>query len=236
MTGRDLVSASLRLIGALAPGESLASSEATDGLSALNRMLSSWSTEELLIYARVREEFTLTPSTASYTLGTGGDFSTTRPLRIDEALLRDETQTPAVEYPVRILSLAEWASIRLKGVSYDRVTALYAEGTYPLETLNLYPMPSAAHKLVLWSWKPLTEVSTLDTAVAFPPGYEEALVYGLALRLTPEYGKAVPDAVAIVAVEAKANIKRMNHRPQYLRVDEALISEGGFNILTGDPT
>lgn len=234
MTGRDLVSASLRLIGALAPGETLAAQEATDGLSALNRMISSWSTENLLIYARVRNELTLVAGTASYTVGTSGNLNTSRPVRIEEALLRDETQSPAVEYPVRILSLAEWTAIRAKATSSDIVTALYAEGTYPLETLNLYPTPSAAHKLVLWSLKPLTAIATLDTAVSLPEGYEEALVYNFSIRLAPEYGRAVPDSVAVIAQESKAAIKRANHKPSYLRADDALFGGSSFNILTGE--
>ena len=79
MTGRDLVSASLRLIGVVASGETPASSEATDGLSALNLLISSWSTDGLLIYAITAETpLTLTAGDGSYTMGTSGDF-TNRP-------------------------------------------------------------------------------------------------------------------------------------------------------------
>lgn len=234
MTGRDLVSASLRLIGALAPGETLEAQEATDGLAALNRMIGSWSTESLLIFARVRESFAITASVQSYTMGVGGDFNTSRPQKIDEAYLSVAGST-TVEYPVRILSLSEWASIGVKSISSEIVTDLYAEGTYPLETINLYPNPSVANSLVLWSWKPLTSVTTLDTVISLPPGYEEALIYNLAIRLSPEYGRPVVAEVASIATDSKAAIKRMNHKPSYLRVDDVPADHGsGFNILTGD--
>lgn len=233
MTGRDFVSASLRLIGVLAPGESLESQEATDGLSSLNRMLGSWSTEELVINATTRESFTLTPGTQQYTMGSSGTFNTTRPLNIVRAALRDETQTPAAEYPINILTLAEWQRIIVKAQSSEVVTDLYAEGTYPLETINIYPKPTIAYKLVLWSDKPLTEISTLDTVLAFPPGYERALIYNGAIELAPEYGRTVSAEVAKVADESKANLKRLNHRPRLLRVDDALRSGSGFNIFTG---
>lgn len=235
MTGRDLITASLRLIGAVAPGESVAASEATDGFAALNRMISSWSTESLLIYAKVRRVHTLTTGDQQYTVGpTGADFTAPRPLKVEEALIRDESQTPAIESPVRIVSLAEWTEILLKEFGNSTPTDVYFEGTYPSETLNLYPKPSANLKLVLWSHEPLTEIATLDTTIALPPGYEEALIYNLSIRLAPEYGKMVPDPVVAVANESKASLKRMNHRPRYLRADEALLNDRGFNILTGE--
>lgn len=233
MTGRELIAASLRLIGAIAPGETPAAQESTDGLATLNRMLSSWSNEELLIYSRVNETLTLTISDGSYTIGTSGDLNTSRPQRIDEAAIRDDSVTPSVDYPLRLVSLAEWQSVRVKDV--DGVPqSLFSDGAFPLETLYLYPRPNKAFKLVLWSWKPISSISTLDTSISLPPGYEEAMIYNLALRLSPEYGRPVSELVNSTAIESKASIKRANHRPSYLRVDEALTGRSGkFNIYTG---
>lgn len=235
MTGRELVAASLRLIGVKASGESLTADEAMDGLATLNQLIASWSTERLLIHVKVREEFDLTAGVQQYTLGDGADFDTDRPMRIEAALIRDESQSPAFEYPLRLLSFSEWAAIRQKELGNARPESLFSEGTFPNETLNLHPKPDAAYKLVLWSWKPLASVETIDSEIAFPPGYDRALRYNLALELAPEYGRAVPDAVAINAVEAKANIKRMNHRPSYLRVDDIPAGRpNAFNIQSGD--
>ncbi len=234
MTGRDLVSASLRLIGAIAPGESLAAGEATDGLAALNRMISSWSNEALLIYAKVRETLPLVPGTAAYTVGVTGNLNTTRPLKIESALIRNSSVSPAVEYPIRMLSLDEWTSIAVKDLTTELPTDMYVEGTTPLETVNLFPVPSVAHTLVLWSWKPLTEITTLDDVIAFPPGYERALIFNLAMDIAPEYGKAIPDAVASGATDSRTAIKRMNIRQSYLRPDSIPCGvEKRFNVFTG---
>lgn len=231
MTGRDLITAALRLIGASAPGESIASAEATDGLSAFNRMLGSWSTDGLLIYAETQETpFTLTAGDATVTMGTSGDI-TTRPQEIVKAVIRDGS----TDHPVDILSISEWASITNKSVQSTYPRALYDDGGYPQRIITLYPVPSAAKSLILWTKRPLTEISTLDTTISLPPGYEEALIYNLAIRLAPEYGKVVPDAVVLVATESKAGLKRANRRPSYLQVDEALTATGGrFNFDTGD--
>lgn len=236
MTGRDVISASLKLIGALAPGESLAANEATDGLATLNRMIGSWSNEKLTIFAKVREEFTLTANDGIYSMGSGADFNTTRPQFIENATIEDQSVSPTVEYPLRILrSQDEWAGVAIKDLTSTYPQYLYAEGTFPNETINLWPVPTAANKLVLYTLKPLTEISTLDTSLSFPPGYEEALVFNLALRLAPEYGRIARADVIAIATEGKAAIKRTNDKPRFLRIDGIPAAKGSsFNIHTGD--
>ena len=133
------------------------------------------------------------------------------------------------------MSVDEYAAISDKSVQADYPTDLYDDGGYPQRTLTLYPVPSAAKSLVLFTKRALTSISTLDTSVSLPPGYEDAIVYNLAVRYALEYGRAVPDVVVILAAESKASIKKANIRPSYLRVDSALMAAGGsFNIYTGD--
>jgi len=235
VTGREFISASMRLLGVLASGETPSANETADGLGALNRMLSSWSTESLLINARVREVFPLISGQSAYTMGPSGNFNTTRPLNIDNALIRLAGTSPQVETPLLILNLDQWSGITLKDLDSNIPIYLYAEGTSPLETLNIWPVPSATHELVLYSWKALTSFASANTDVSFPPGYEEALIYNLAVRLAPEFGKTVTAEVATIANDSKANIKRMNERPLYLQVDAALMPHGRpFNWLTGE--
>lgn len=235
MTGSDLVSASLRLIGALAPGEPLGSQEATDGLAVLNRMLGSWSNEKLLVNALVREELTLTANDQSYTMGSSGNLNTTRAIQIERATIEVQANSPMTESPLRIIRTAsEWAAIVSKESTAEVPTHLFIEGTFPLETLNLYPMPTVANKLVLYSRKALTEIATISTSVSLPVGYDRALVFNLALDLAPEYGRTSAQEVVMAAMESKAAIKRTNEKPSLLTVDSALRSSGEFNINTGD--
>jgi hypothetical protein len=236
VTGRDVVKASLRLLGVLASGEAPSASEASDALESLNRMISNWSTESLLIYARVRETFTLTPGTSSYTMGSGGTFNTTRPLSIESASIELQSTSPKQEFPLNVLEITEWAAITAKDLTATIPTDVYVEMTNPQATVNLWPVPTAANKIALYSVKELSSISTLDTALAFPPGYEEAIVYNLAVRLAPEYGRPVSAEVATVATESKANIERLNARPRYLRADSGLLvgNRAGFNFITGE--
>lgn len=234
MTGRELITASLRLIGVIASGESLEASEATDGLETLNQLLGSWSNEGLMINAVVREEFALTPSDGSYTMGTGANFSTTRPIEIERAAIENQSSTPMIEYPVHICTPEEWAEITDKDTTSEIPTHVYAEGTYPNETINLYPVPTVAHKLVLYSKKELTAIATLDTEISMPPGYDRALKFNLAIDLAPEYGKSVSAEVGMAAQESKAAIKSKNIKPRFLKCDAAITGGGSFDITRGE--
>lgn len=220
-TVRDLFKDSLKIIGAIAAGETPTSTEMSDGLRVLNRMIGQWSTQNLLIFTRVREEFTLTPSDGSYTIGSTGDFNTSRPMEIEAATLEDQSSSPTLELPVNILTLEQWAAIGQKDLQSTYPTDLYFDDNYPLATINLWPVPTVANKLVLYSLKPLSNFATADDNVALPPGYEEAIVYNWAKRLAPEYGKAWSVENEDLAKKALGNIKRRNSKVQVMSCDPA---------------
>ncbi len=233
MTGRDLLAVSLRQIGVIAPGEPLDASEASDGLAALNRMLGSWSTENLLINAKMREVFELDANDGEYSIGDSADLDTVRPQRIEAAAILDSND---VEYAMRILTRDEWVALTNKTATTTRPSSLYRTGSWPTDTILLYPIPSQVVDLVLYCWKPITQIDTLDTEIDFPPGYEDALITNLAIRLAPEYRKVVSPVLGALAIETKANIKRMNKNSDLLRVDNALLRGRYFDINTGEYT
>lgn len=261
-TVRDLVRDSLLTIGAIGSGENIPADAMADAIRSLNRMLGSWSVDGFLIYQYVREVFQLTAGKADYTIGLEGDFDTTRPVQISEASSSDANvivteltpfipgdpmadppteDIPAtysteirsvIETPVRILTLTEWAQIPDKRIQSQYVSCLYQHGTNPLEKISVYPVPSVASALVLYTQKALLSSSSPNTVLNLPPGYEEALMYGLAGRLCPQYGKQMTPEVAAVANEAVANIKRQNTKPLLMKSDISTCP-GIYNIYTG---
>jgi hypothetical protein len=235
-TASDLIKGSLRLIGALATGETPSAAESADALSSLVSMLDSWSTERLLINAKLRESFPLISGQQVYTMGISTSpvpsFSSARPLKIEAAGVQDSN---GLETPVAIVNLDQWADLRIKSLTSTFPLMIYAEGTYPLETINVWPVPTSTLNLILYSWKPLSTFSSINDVVSFPPGYEKALRYGLAIELAPEYGKQVDPLIIEQFAEAKATIKRMNDKPEYLKCDPAIIGRrSSFNIYTGE--
>lgn len=231
-TVRDIITSSMRLIGAVATGEPPQASELVDGLASLNRMLDRWSTESLFVYANVIETFSLVGGQQVYTMGPTGNFDTTRPTMIERAGVATSVD---VEIPIEIVNQDQWASITVKNTQSTFPTKLYPVGTFPLETLNVWPMPSASANLVIYSRKPLSSFASINAAFSLPPGYEDAVMYSLALRLAPEYGKVIDQALIIEAMESKEAIRRLNIKPIYMDSDSGGIGSGrrSFNIITG---
>lgn len=235
MTALDLITRSFSLIGSLASGESLGATEATDGLNSLNDMLDSWSTQNLLIFNKVREVFPLVASQQTYTMGVGGNFNTSRPQKIEQALIQLTGNMPVLELPMEIMNQAQFAGITLKTLPSTFPLYLYSDNAYPTTNISVWPIPTTVNNLVFYSWKPLADIAAISATLSLPPGYARALRYNLALELAPEYGRSISDVVAAIAQESKAEIKRMNWRPDYLRVDDTLRSKPAvWNYRTGE--
>src|SRR5690242_5956509 len=82
-TSLDLIKSALRLAGVLGTGETPSAAEGQDALVILNQMLDSWNAERLMIYTVARQVFSLVANKQAYTLGSGGDFDTPRPPKIE---------------------------------------------------------------------------------------------------------------------------------------------------------
>jgi hypothetical protein len=96
--------------------------------------------------------------------------------------------------------------------------------------LTVYPVPTIAMTLNLWSWKPLSSFAAVTDVVSLPPGYEKAIAYNLAIELAPENEVPVPATVERGAITSKKLIKRTNFTPVYLQPAR---STGRFNIYSG---
>jgi hypothetical protein len=239
MTGLDLISQAGRLIGVLASGETFSSTEANDGFNSLNLMLDSWSApgERLMIYNLTENDFTLVPNQQKYQWGTGApDINATRPTKIVNASLRQQYGVQNFDLPIAIIDNDQWNAILVKLTPSTIPLYLYPEYTYPYVTFQLWPYPSSANTLVLYSFQPLTQLASLTTTLSFPSGYAEMMLYNLACRMAPSYGRplaAIPEVVQMAA-QLKGKIKRSNSTTHLLACDEALLPvRAGFNWLTG---
>lgn len=229
MTGNDLAKAIMRKIGVLAIGEEPAAADVTDILAEVNRMISSWANEKLMIYTETEDSLSLVAGTATYTWGSGGDLSTTKPVWIDNAWVR-QTNT---DYPLKIISSTEYARTTEKTLQTSIPCELYVTYGHPTHTLRLYPVPSVVATLYLLSKKPLSAITQAGT-ITLPPGYEDALVYNGAARLYSDFGKQLDPVVVQRAEYLKADLKRANHRPSYLSVDAAVVQNASFDINSGE--
>jgi hypothetical protein len=228
MTAREFLTKTFQLAGIIASNEALSASEASDALVSFNELLESWSVEGLMVPNVVQEDFSLVAGTASYTIGSSGTFNTSRPLQIDVA----SYVVDDIQYPLDILTSKEWGEITDKTLS-GIPTKIYLEKTSPLATIRLWPVPDASQEVRILSLKPLIALATLETSVSFPPGYQRALRYNLAVDIAPEYGQELSQTVMSTAFNLKADLKRQNSEPVYLESDYTKIGRN-FDIYTGE--
>lgn len=201
-TARDIVKKSLQKIGALVKSEEPSADEADDGLSSLNSLISSWSNDSLVMFARTWESFTLSGGTASYTIGSGGALNTTRPMDIVDCYLSVGT----IDYAMSIVTDEAYNSISFKSLTGIPEFLNY-DNAYPLGKIRLYPIPSGNYTLFLLSEKLVTSFATLDTDMSLPNGFERALVYNLAIELAPEYAQKPDPSIVAIAKDSLGLIR-----------------------------
>lgn len=229
-TALDIIKRSMRLVKALGSGETPNNDEQTDGLTALNDMLDSWSIQNLAIYQIQDESFTWSSGQTTRTMGDGGDFDTDRPIEIEGVFQRLND----IDYPIQKATQQQYSAIPDKTTQSTIVTWLYPDMAYPLATLYAWPVPSQDVTVHIQSWKPLQSFSAASTEVSLPPGYREAITYNLAVRLADEYEKAVPPSVFRRAASGLRTIKQRNNRTPNAVVEPAYMSHGLFDWRVGD--
>jgi hypothetical protein len=232
--GRAIVEGALKMIGALAAGETASAEDATDALARLNSLIDLWQTERLTIGVVARTVFEdVVAGTASYTMGDGGDIDTEQdpPTKLEGAAYLES----GLVTPIAVLTPQEWQGLTDASRQEKYPVGVHFERGAPLATVTVYPTPSdASIDLVLWWGSAFQGFANLTTNYDLLPGHENALRFNLAVDLGPEFGKA-PDAVIVGRADStKAAIKRANLTVPKLRADDAIISRRhGFDINTG---
>jgi hypothetical protein len=187
-TARDIIKKAMQKIGVLVKQEDPSADEVNDALSSLNAMLSSWSNRSLLVYARVWESFPLVANQSDYTIGTGGNFNTTRPIFINECHVRQGS----TDYSVQVIDDNAYNAIAFKNLSGIPEFVNF-DNAFPLAKLRFYLVPTGGLTFYMSSEKELSQF-TLDDTVNLPAGWERALIYNLAMEIAPEYGLQIsPD-------------------------------------------
>lgn len=232
----DLITRSLGLLGVVEATETPGADDLALGLESLNGLIESWGLQRQTMHEVRREVFALTPSTATYTIGTGGAFNTARPLRIE----RCSVVVDGLEIPIGLpLTLSEIQGLSDRTSTAAWPTAVgydYAFSAAGLGTITVFPTPTSACSLVLYLPKQgVTQFADASTNYVLPPGWARALRYALALELAPHYARQPDPQVQRQAALALAEIKRANFRLIDATFDPALSGRGGrFDIMAGE--
>jgi len=235
--GRGILYPALRKAGiTLGPQRTPSTAQYQDAIEELNRLVGSLSCDRLFIYTRTNALFPLTDA-AAYTIGASpdpnivADLAGPRPQMIETANIVTGDSESAIRYPLAILTDLQWADVNLN-FGNTIPDSLYNDRAYPLSTLYLSGRPMAGCWLELFFWALVPQFVTPDDQVMLPPGYEDALVLNLAVRMAPHFQRQVPPDVREDARKALMRLESIN-APQPI----ASIGFGGcgceFDIYSG---
>jgi len=239
MTAADILKRSMRVAQILRPTHTPSASEYADALTALNGMLDTHNVEPWMAYTLSRDEYHLTANVQDYTIGVttpASDFPVARPSRIEKFGIIDITDAlhPLESEPKIPLTPQQWGQIGDKALTSTLPSEMYDDGKYPARTLWFWPIPTVAVDVALYTWNLASQIATTATIVAFPPGYTDALVYGLAVKLDMEWPKenrpALDMKVVLEAQRLKAVLNAMNAPVIEAHLDPALAGARYYDI------
>lgn len=230
VTASTMILSSLRRIGEKAVGGTLTTAEQTDYLYDLNAFMGLQGLDRMLIPHLIEDSVSLTASDGGYTIGPGGDINTVRPLKIEQAWVRDSGDA---DTPVEVIDSEAYDLIVLKTVDGSYPRWLYYDPTTPLGTVKLYPEPGSGLTLYLSSWKGLQKFNGIAVPLNLPDGYQTFIEFNFAIYVAGGYTN-VSQEVAKIARESKAAIKSFNAPDVFMRLDAGLVpGANGSNIFTG---
>jgi hypothetical protein len=258
-TTRELLSGAHRLLGLVNSGNVLPEAVYQDNLVALNQMIDSWSTERLAVFCTQDQTYYWEAGNRIRTLGPTGDFvyilanqsdtpivtqgddyigvddaTTQRPILLDDSTyFRDPTTN--VSYGIKFINQLQYNNIAVKTVQSTYPQVMFVNNTFPNITLSVYPVPNRMLEFHFISVQPWANPTTLETDLAFPPGYLRAFRYNLALELAPEFNVEPPTEVRRVAMYSKRNLKRINNPHDLMAMPYSLMARRNrYNIYAGN--
>lgn len=222
MTAQTLITEAYQVLGAVGQGETPSPEQLAAGLAALNELAESWSTQKAFIASLATAIYPLSTGVQTYTLGTAGTFTTTRPIKIEEIVLLlvdpGATATGKLRFPIKMITYEEWAALTPKTDAGTTPTHVYNDYGNPVMTLSFWPIPTFTTNtpsVELFTWVSVPSFATLSTVVTLWPGYQRALKYALAVDLLPEAGvpaQANAQFVTAMAQQSMQAIQTLNQQ------------------------
>ena len=199
-TAADIITQAFGKVGVRNP----TAAQIASALISLNNLVSMLGPDIFPPY-RTRENLTLTAGDAEYTIGSGGDLATVRPMSLESCYLRDSN---GYDYPVNIVAPADYNDLYCKTLE-GRPENVYFTPEYPLAKILFDYEPDEAYTAYFDFVKNLTEFAATTTSVSLPNEHKEMLVYNLAVSLGEDWDRTVSRTVIARAQETRDIIERM---------------------------
>jgi len=187
----SIISAALRKLAALSGGATPETYQITNATEALNAMLKSFQTDGMPLWAIKSYAFTTIVGQAQYVIGVGQTYDTPQPLKVTQAWRNVSTTSSNV--PMNIYTDYNYNILPLT-VSSGTPINLYYQPLNGYGNINLWPKPADATTTITIRYqRPFEDMVNATDDLDFPSYWTEAIIYGLSVRLAPEYGVPLQD-------------------------------------------
>jgi len=187
VTRDQLIIGALRIVGAIAQGESPTATQLTEASEALNMLIKSWQAMGMSIWVTKEYPLTLVNGTSTYT-------PTTKLLKVIQAFNRNTTSN--VDIPMRILTRDEYNRLGNKSTAGNPIQ-IYHEPQLASSLVKVFPVPTAveaaANTIIMVYQKEFDDMDAGTDNPEFPHEFFDALKFNLASRLSFEYGMELYD-------------------------------------------
>ena len=162
--------------------------------------------------------------TAQVAATTGGDWAIERPLKIEKmkTLWLVNSSLYEIDLDISPLNFQQFADLPLKQLVNSFALNFYNDKRSPISTVQLFPIPLVTMNCRMFLRQPLINFNDLNEIVEFPPGYERAFIYNLAVEIAPEFGKTIPPEVQSIATTSYNKVAAINSVPRYMSGDGGL--------------
>jgi hypothetical protein len=186
-----VINSALRKLSVVSGGSSPASYEVTNAAEALNAMIKGFQADGMPVWAIKEFTFTTIANTDSYDIGIGKTLNTPAPLKIIQAHRIENTGSTNV--PMEIKNHFDFNLLPITASAGEPINLFYQPFS-SYGTISLWPKPIDANTTITIVYqRPFEDMTSATDDFDFPNYWTEALIYGLAWRLSPEYGTPIQD-------------------------------------------
>jgi hypothetical protein len=202
----DILTSAARLVGSLAPGETLNASETTDFFQRLNDRIDELNADRLNQLPPVATALAAASAKSTYTVGpAAADF----PLVPRPVLIQSLSHTVGgIEHDVELVSSDNFAAIRDRAATSVVVLKAFCDYGNPIATIKVWPVPSATPTFSMFAWTVIAQFATTFDTVTLPPGWAKFLQWDLAVQIAADLGTP-PDILSMLVPQANAALMNM---------------------------
>lgn len=242
-TAQDICTQAMLEINVNDPVDAPAPSDLNFVLNKLNRLLDNWNADRNAVAADLFSTFTLTPALNPHTIGVTANAPTwavsgNRPVSIEGVVLILAGTAPTARLSLTKRDAQWWQNLSVPTVTSQVPTDFFYNPTWPNGSLYLFPVPSAAYQVQLWSRIVLAQLALSDT-FTLPPGYWDAITLTLAEDISDTFERPASPSLVERARRARARIFSNNIEiPRLSTRDAGMQASRGeglpnFNWLNG---